>query len=1040
MIGALNQNNILEIIKSEISDIFDIINDIMIKSISDINYNLAKKNLNDFKSLTSIVFSRDGILNQMYNNIDAISMSSILKTPILIKTLKYYISEMIKIMSFISDNSKKLDLNYLSDLLDILKNLNNINNNTNTYNSLLVILIKHLELINYISNISVDKNVYKNLDDLNLVTIGIIDFIKQFENINYKTLSLLFLSITLLKGIMFEYFYILTAIDEFNIGDKMISKINDLNIFTSSIIEFIKQFEKIKTKNILDLFLFEKIFKSKIIIKALENINEIVLYLSGAKNVNSNSIKNKIDSINIVVSSLKNILTKLLILTPLFVLVALAAPIIIMGLMVVKVLIFFIVNMMKFTLNKNAQKHITILTTITTLLVIIALNMLALAAITVLILYMWKPLLLFFVLLTVVLISIILISKIIVSPKSLLSIILMGIAVGLILIIASEILILAGISGIIVSQAGNIFLFLLVLAGIAISIAILGIGLVWALPFILTATLALIPLTIAIISIVAIASMLLLLKNIRFSEDDLETIQSNVRNIIDASLLVIACIFYGSDIDKNGQKKNNESDKLRNDSWFMRIIKGIGFGSGLVIQALASAALLVPLIIATFSILLIAGILWILGKINFTDKDKANIKNNVHVVISTAFDVINSIFGIDSSDTENKPENRNWFSNLITYVLGGLTNIIGMIMAIGFLALSIVSIGMILLLAGQLKILEKIELNYGLVRTNIKNVIDCAMSVISAIFETDKKTDDKPSDKNWIESAISWIGDKVGGVFNGIKNITGMLMSVGFLALSLIAIGMVYVLAKQLTYISEIKFTPADVIKKINLITSTSNTVIDLISGKNVTDNYAEKIKKIHDNVSKSTGILKVLKSMVDTMNSMNHISDKDVENNTKLVGNYVNLIEKTNTIKVENVKTMTDMFKAMSEFSNSINGNFDELAETLANKIAPLLAELRDIMSKMPTDFNASIKTSSETISKTIVNTSGNPANWTQDSIKQASNVSTDKAEQERIKSEQIQKAKEAKAEQERISSILQDILDIMSGQGSHPEGVKTC
>ena len=60
--------------------------------------------------------------------------------------------------------------------------------------------------------------------------------------------------------------------------------------------------------------------------------------------------------------------------------------------------------------------------------------------------------------------------------------------------------------------------------------------------------------------------------------------------------------------------------------------------------------------------------------------------------------------------------------------------------------------------------------------------------------------------------------------------------------------------------------------------------------------------------------------------------------------------IEFTNTIsnaKLENLQTATKLFGKMSEFSQTINGNFDGLAQTINDKIMPLLEKLNEALDK---------------------------------------------------------------------------------------------
>lgn len=1140
-VGAVNQNNILDVIKAKIKSLMDMINDAAIKSdVSDIDFEQLSKDIKNINTIANLLFSKGGTLSIITEGVNQIKLSDILKYPIMFQQLEYSIKKILDISKLIS-NSNNIDIDKFNEIMSIfklmdgsyanfvtllynlsiyVKILNNISEfnlnkalisniddliSTTTklielielfdrinyrpllksnliyglipylnfikiiqkyefdknlisnlddlilatiglidiinlfdkiqYNQIIKInliynLIPYILLLDYIQKYKFDKNLISNLDDLSLATIGLIEFIELFDKVNIRQLITMSLTGNILQKTLIKYEEILSYIQQLKINKTIISNIDDLISVTTSIVNLL-MVGSLFAKKMKSITMINKLFDEQVLIKFIDGLNNLAQYLIKI-NIDKSEVEKKTADLAAIIISLKSILTGLLLLIPIMAAVILATPLIIIGLMGVGLLLGFIIKLTQYSVTDESKKNILILSSIVTLLVIISAELLGIAMVSVLLLMAWKPLLLFFALLTAVVLSIVLISKLAISPKNVINILLLGTVISAILLISVEILLLAGISNLIVPQSLNIFLFLLLLTGIAGYIALLGLGMIYILPFITFATLALIPLTIAIAAIVSIAYMLMLLERINFTETDKKNISNNVKTIIDTALFIMTCIFYDSSFDINNENKN---DQLKHDNWFNRIIKGIAMGSGMVMQAIMAAAILFPTVLATFSILLIAGLLWVLGKMQFTQKDKLNINNNVQLVIGTALSVISSIFDPNSNDTTNNPEERGWFSTLITYVFSGLTNIIGMIMAIGFLALSIVSVAMIIFLAGELKIIEKINIDSKSISQKIHEVISSALSVIDAIFNTPDNTTPAESNKSWLKSAIDWISNKVGGIFNGIKNISGMLMSIGFLALSIVSIGMVYILAKQLTYISSLNFTAADVIKKINLIKDTSNKVIELVVGTKLSKEYTEKVKNIYENSSNLNKILSSFSKLSNTMSDMNHVSDKDVENNTKLVGNYIKFMDKVNTLKVENVRTMTNMFEKMYEFSKSINGNFDKLADALVEKIAPLLAELKELLAKVPEH----VQSSAASISSTIINTSGNPATWTPQNIKNTSKSVTDSTEQERIKSEQIMKAKQAKADQDRISELLSDILDTLHGEGSHPQGVKT-
>ena len=66
-----------------------------------------------------------------------------------------------------------------------------------------------------------------------------------------------------------------------------------------------------------------------------------------------------------------------------------------------------------------------------------------------------------------------------------------------------------------------------------------------------------------------------------------------------------------------------------------------------------------------------------------------------------------------------------------------------------------------------------------------------------------------------------------------------------------------------------------------------------------------------------------------------------DIKKHTEATGNFVKLIEKVNVIDTRRIKSATDMFREMKEFSESINGNFEKLADVLNEKLIDALEKL---------------------------------------------------------------------------------------------------
>lgn len=101
-------------------------------------------------------------------------------------------------------------------------------------------------------------------------------------------------------------------------------------------------------------------------------------------------------------------------------------------------------------------------------------------------------------------------------------------------------------------------------------------------------------------------------------------------------------------------------------------------------------------------------------------------------------------------------------------------------------------------------------------------------------------------------------------------------------------------------------------------------------------------IDSIGINRAKAVTVKSILESLTRFSNMNN---GESVANSEKLLQNYDKFLTKVNDVKLSNLKTTTKMFEQMARFSESINGNFDGLADTLNDRIAPLMEELKQLL-----------------------------------------------------------------------------------------------
>jgi hypothetical protein len=137
------------------------------------------------------------------------------------------------------------------------------------------------------------------------------------------------------------------------------------------------------------------------------------------------------------------------------------------------------------------------------------------------------------------------------------------------------------------------------------------------------------------------------------------------------------------------------------------------------------------------------------------------------------------------------------------------------------------------------------------------------------------------------------------------------------------------------------------------------------------------------------------------------NLSKSNVGNVTKSLNECGKFVQKINSIEVNKIKYTAEMFKRMAEFSNSIRGNFDKLAEALGEKLLPVLEELKEVMLDVPQTLEKGFSKTSESIeSATKVKT-------TEDYIKQV------KRENPGISDEEAAKLGNAKASANQIALL---------------------
>lgn len=150
---------------------------------------------------------------------------------------------------------------------------------------------------------------------------------------------------------------------------------------------------------------------------------------------------------------------------------------------------------------------------------------------------------------------------------------------------------------------------------------------------------------------------------------------------------------------------------------------------------------------------------------------------------------------------------------------------------------------------------------------------------------------------------------------------------------------------KGIALIAEVT-EPVSLMVDAVLKTQESASKYDLtkLAFKDVLAQYKEGMKVFEDvDADSIKDTIQAYSSFNTTLDKILKIDEKAVKNNKEFVDNNVKLLDKINTLKVDNIKGVTDMFAKMADFSKTINGNFSKLAEAFSEELIKALNKLSD-------------------------------------------------------------------------------------------------
>lgn len=461
-----------------------------------------------------------------------------------------------------------------------------------------------------------------------------------------------------------------------------------------------------------------------------------------------------------------------------------------------------------------------------------------------------------------------------------------------------------------------------------------------------------------------IALQLILLGAIRLNP---ASILGNVNLILGVARSITEILFGGN---------KEEVAQYKPKTWMSGIIGRVFAGVGTVIEAMLASAYLALTFVSIAMITFIALMLKGLQNIKL---DTNGIKTNVGTVLGCATDIIDGLFNYKDTKEDSQP--KSWFMSIINFVSPELSSILQSILAVAFLSMTVISIGLIMLISKQLSKIQDLNLDYDKIHTNVTAVVSACKEVISSITQQDKT--ETTEGKGFLRKLLKMVlPDTMFDIIDGI-------MAMGFLAMALVCIKLVSNIAGHLTTIQN---TPSmnGIADKTRTIIGAAHEVITAVTNEeklpNITESYVNgfenliklttQINQLGDQFTKMSKfdkdqILKgryISEQIVDMVSGVANVVDKSgITNSIQLLNKYESFLTKINNIDLTKLQQTTSMFEQMARFSESISGNFEGLAESLNEKISPLLEELKELISNLPNAFDQTGTKMSDSINSAI-------------------------------------------------------------------------
>lgn len=229
--------------------------------------------------------------------------------------------------------------------------------------------------------------------------------------------------------------------------------------------------------------------------------------------------------------------------------------------------------------------------------------------------------------------------------------------------------------------------------------------------------------------------------------------------------------------------------------------------------------------------------------------------------------------------------------------------------------------------------------------------------------------------------------------------------------------------------IKDFKLSQKDV-DTINLNIETLFDTTGFIIRKTQQQLDENKVEDPESITEKLEPILSGLERLNTGFESLGNVDTKNFSSNVNTFGNFV---ESINKVSVEKVEKTTKLFEKMSELTANMKGDFNKVAETLTEKLIPVLEDLKTIMVDVPEKLDKGFSNTSASIA--AVNQPPTTQGYMAQVKREEPNISEKEAE---IKAVERMNEK-AQADSNGIAAKLDELIALFKGMGADTAVVRT-